>query len=519
MERRTTSAEGPLLQLNPKDSVAVVVAPAGLEAGQAWQAGGRQGRVLEAVPSGHKLAIRPMAAGEPVIKYGLPIAVATQPIEAGAHVHVHNATMPPEADFWDQPLPVAAQPARSFPDLPDTYQGYRRQGRPNGVRNYLVVAATVNCSATVVKLICRHFLGRDYSAQGLHGVVPLTHGSGCAQTIGGSAYNVLNRTLAGSIFHPNVVGALVVGLGCEGTTFQSICASHGQAGFGSGFPLARLDIQEAGGTQAAVAKGIELLEGILAGLPVFARETLPVKDLSLALNCGGSDAFSGLTANPALGVASDILTQKGGTVALAEIPECHGAEGLLVSRAHHPEVRATLLSVFKWWQDYARRHGVALNDNLSPGNIQGGITTIVEKSLGAVAKAGTGPLTQVVDYASPIAGPGFVLMNTPGFDPVSVTGLVAGGCNLVAFTTGRGSVYGCALAPTLKIATHSAMALRLAGDMDFDAGPVLVDGQPLATGIALFKLIVSVASGTPTCSERLGLGWEEFVPWAIGETL
>jgi altronate hydrolase len=427
--------------------------------------------------------------------------------------------MPPAGHFLEAPDHAATLGSPAWEGLPDTYQGYVRKGRPNGTRNYVVVAATVNCSATVVKLICRHFLGRDLSAQGIHGVVPLTHGSGCAQTIGGNAYQVLNRTLAGSIFHPNVVGALVVGLGCEGTTFQSICDSRDQGGFGEGFPMERMDIQESGGTETALRKGIDLVEGILRGLPVFTREELPVKDLRLALNCGGSDAFSGLTANPALGVASDILTHKGGTVGLAEIPECHGAEGLLLDRAASPEVRTALMGMFQWWQDYAKRHGVTLNDNLSPGNIRGGITTIVEKSLGAVAKAGTSPLTQVMDYAMPMVGPGFVLMNTPGFDPVSVTGLVAGGCNLVAFTTGRGSVYGCALAPTLKISTNTPLSLRLAGDVDVDAGRVLDQGDPMAVGMDIYKMLIRVASGETTCSERLGLGWEEFVPWAIGETL
>ncbi|WP_306598030.1 UxaA family hydrolase [Geothrix sp. 21YS21S-2] len=507
-----------LVQLNPLDNVAVVIRPEGLETGDPWTSGDLRGVVAMAIPSGHKIAVRAVGVGEPILKYGMPIAVATRPIQAGEHVHVHNAAMP-EDHFRETSVPITSAKESGWADLPGTYLGYRRKGRPNGTRNYIVVAATVNCSATVVKLVCRHFQGQDLRARGIHGIIPLTHGSGCAQTIGGGAYQTLNRTLAGSIFHPNVVGAVVIGLGCEGTTFQSICASRSGDASWEDFPLERMDIQECGGTGPAVAKGIELVAEMLDHLPVLEREELPVSDLRLALNCGGSDAFSGLTANPALGVVSDILAFKGGTVALAEIPECHGAEGLLIQRAASPQVREDLLRVFDWWRAYSQRHGVTLNDNLSPGNIRGGITTIVEKSLGAVAKSGSSPLTQVVDYALPVMGPGFVLMNTPGFDPVSVTGLVAGGCNLVAFTTGRGSVYGCAQAPTLKIATNSSLAARLAGDIDFDAGRVVEHGETAQVGAEIYHQLIRVASGETTSSERLGLGWEEFVPWAIGETL
>lgn len=510
---------GQLVQLNSRDTVAVVIDPAGLAPGTSWHIGDRIGQVVEVIPTGHKIATQAMAAGELIIKYGQPIAIATQPILPGAHVHLHNIAMPPEGAIIDSHRQGHPEAALAWEHLPSTYLGYRRQGGGSGTRNVVVVAATVNCSATVAKRVCEHFRGRDLVTKGIDAVVPLTHGSGCAQTIGGEAYQVLNRTLAGSIFHPNVVGALVIGLGCEGTTLQSILDSRDEAGLCRDLPIVRLDIQDSGGTKATIQKGIALVEDILGGLPAFTRERLPVRGLRLALNCGGSDAFSGLTANPALGVASDILAYHGGTVGLAEIPECHGAEGLLLDRAQSPEVRHSLLALFQWWKGYAERHQVALNDNLSPGNMLGGITTILEKSLGAVAKAGTSPLAQVVDYAMPLGGPGFVLMNTPGFDPVSVTGLVAGGCNLVAFTTGRGSVYGCALAPTVKIATNTATYLKLFGDMDLDAGRVLDHGDPTAVGIELYQLLIRVASGEVTCSERLGLGWEEFVPWASGETL
>ncbi|MCK6682150.1 MAG: altronate dehydratase family protein [Thermoanaerobaculia bacterium] len=508
-----------LALLHPADNVAVVLRPGGLAAGSPWAAGTQKGVARGDIPQGHKIAVDDVVSGGPILKYGLPIARAARPIARGDHVHTHNATMPGLS--FDDGAPVAPTPRfdESWQDLPSHFLGYLRPDGSAGTRNNVIVAATVNCSATVVKAICRRFEGLDLSNHGVDGVIPLTHTSGCTQAIGGPAYRLLNRTLAGSIFHPNVAGALVVGLGCEGTTFRSVLQERARLGPTEDILIETLGIQEAGGTQEAVLQGVAAVERILASLPVYRREPLPVGALKLALNCGGSDAFSGLTANPALGVASDILVAKGGTTVLAEIPECHGAESALMSQAATPAVAKALNELFAWWRQYAQRHGVELNDNLSPGNIAGGITTIVEKSLGAVAKAGTSALTEVVEYAGAVKGPGFVLMNTPGFDPVSVTGLVSGGCNIVAFTTGRGSAYGSALAPTLKISTTSALFQRMRGDMDIDAGPVLQDGSPERAGVAIYQRLIQIASGEKTCSERLGMGWEEFVPWAFGETL
>lgn len=508
-----------ILQLHPSDDVAVVVCSGGLSLGQAWAVGRHSGVARVHIPQGHKLALHDLAPGDEILKYGLPIAVATVPIAAGDHVHIHNATMPAQRYGGAPTTQATPAPKESWSGLPSTFNGYRRGNGSSGTRNYVVVAASVNCSATVVKAICRRFIDRDLRAAGVHGIVPLAHGMGCAQAIGSAGYRLLNRTLAGSIFHPNVVGAVVVGLGCEGTTFSTILDARAGLGLLGEIPLERVGIQDAGGTEEAIRIGVEAVERTLERLPALGREQLPVSGLKLALNCGGSDAFSGITANPALGVASDILVANGGTAALAEIPECHGAEDVLIRRASDASVRQALREVFAWWQDYAARHDVGLNDNLAPGNIDGGITTIVEKSLGAVAKAGTTTITQVVGYAEQLDHPGVALMNTPGFDPVSVTGLVAGGCNIVAFTTGRGSAFGCAIAPTLKIATTSALFQKMPGDMDVDAGSVLEQGTPDDFGVAIYRRLVSIASGDTTSSERLGLGWEEFVPWAIGETL
>lgn len=511
------------MRLHERDNVAVRVAEAAAPVGEALEPGPPDAAVIlkASIPRGHKVALTPIAKGQAVVKFAQLIGVATSDIAPGEHVHTHNLAMPPAETITSlsPELPANRTSGPLKPELPQTFQGFARESGRAGVRNYVVVAATVNCSATVVKAICRHFLGRDLGQKELHGVIPVSHASGCAQAIGGLGYEVLNRTLAGWLFHPNVVGAVVIGLGCEGTTLKSILASKQAAGRKGDLLLEQLNIQDVGGTAEAIAQGIAAVERLLVKLPRFHRTELPVSHLNLALNCGGSDGLSGLTANPALGVVSDWLVSSGGTVALAEIPECHGAEGLLYQRSRSEAVRARLKSVFDWWESYAARHQVNLNNNLAPGNIQGGITTIIEKSLGAVAKGGSSTVNEVVEYAEPITQSGLVLMNTPGFDPVSVTGLVAGGSTLVAFTTGRGSVYGCAIAPTLKIATNSALFRRMSGDMDVDAGKAVEDGTLVPVAEALYRRVVEVASGRKTASEALGLGWEEFTPWLLAETL
>lgn len=500
------------LRLDARDNVLVCGDEAGIAAGAAVAPGVV---AAERIPGGHKVAAVAIPRGAVVRKYAQPIGVATADIRAGDHVHVHNIAMPPrellDAEYGGPASGLGAAVAGER----RTFLGYPRAEGRAGTRNYVCVVATVNCSASVVKAVCRAFPSAELAERGIDGVVPITHGQGCAQAIGGEGYQLLNRTLAGWIRHPNVVGAVVVGLGCEGTTFESMLAAGAGA---ERLVVRKVGIQDAGGTSAAIAAATRAVREVLDALPRFARVPLPASELALALNCGGSDGLSGLTANPALGVASDALVAQGGCVALAEIPECHGAEGLLAARAAGDDVRRKLAEVFDWWHRYSARHGVTLNDNLAPGNIAGGISTIVEKSLGAVTKAGTSPLQDVLGYAEPFRTAGFVLVNTPGFDPVSVTGLVASGANLVAFTTGRGSVYGCAIAPTLKIATNTSLFRRMPDDMDLDAGAAVHEGVA-AVGARVFERLLAVASGEATCSERLGLGGEEFVPWAIGETL
>lgn len=511
-----------VLHLDPHDNVAICIIPEGLSKGMQIDCPKTGGKItlLSDIPRGHKLALENIQLGYKILKWNSVIGVTTSNVLCGEHVHTHNCRMPSPEEFSSNVKKGSAHDLTSLEkQVPTTFLGFERASGRFGIRNYLIVAATVNCSATVVKAICQHFKTQDLSQYKIDGVIPLTHQTGCAQAIGGLNFNTLNRTLAGWVYHPNVVGALLVGLGCEGTTPDSVLAHAKKMNLKTDATIETMSIQDLGGTSSAINSGISRVQKILESLPKFERKEVSVSKLILALNCGGSDSFSSLTANPALGVTTDLLTHLEGTSVLAEIPECHGAEPILESRSSSEKTTADLRAIFEWWHEYAKKQNVSLNNNLAPGNIAGGLTTIIEKSLGAVSKAGTATLTSVVDYSYPITQNGFVLMNTPGFDPVSVTGLVAGGCQLVAFTTGRGSTYGASIAPTIKISSNSELFRKMSGDMDFNAGEALENKSIQELGVELFKFIVSVASGNKTKSELLGLGWEEFTPWPIGETL
>ncbi len=515
-----TSSQMNSIRLHPLDNVVIVTRERGLTEGDSVITGDLNTPLTcrQSITRGQKIATRRIQKDESILKFGNTIGVATRVIETGEHVHTHNVKMPPPSAIQTAIGTKPADTLQDVPNLPSTFQGYPRTGGMAGVRNYIVVVASVNCSATVVKAICRHFWKQDLQARGIDGIIPVCDPAGCAQTVGGTYHKLLNRTIAGWMFHPNVVGSVVIGLGCEAVTVDGLLQFQ-KSSPNPAVPVEFLTVQDTGGTAKSIQEGIRRVDKILAQLPSYTRQALPVSQLRLALNCGGSDAFSSLTANPALGFASDFLVSRGASVALAEIPECHGAEQSLKDRAISPQVKHELDLTFQWWEAYARRQNISLNNNLSPGNIAGGITTIIEKSLGAVAKGGRSTLSQVVDYAQRITEPGLVIMNTPGYDPVSVTGLVAGGCQLVAFTTGRGSVYGCAIAPTIKISSTSELFSRLSGDMDEDAGVALTTQSTREVGTTLYRSLIAVASGRKTCSEQLGLGWEEFMPWAIGETL
>lgn len=470
------------------------------------------------IPAGHKVALRDLAAGTLVRKYGHVIGAATTDIRAGEHVHVHNLAMPKEASTLASGGVVVGG-AVELGDLRRTFAGYRRRDGSVGTRNYIGVLTTVNCSATVARQVARRTedeIGALH-AEGVDGVVALTHGTGCGMANRGEGWDILRRTLQGYARHPNIGALVVLGLGCE---VNAVSGLMDDLGLSEEIPVEAFTIQDAGGTAAAIARGEQLVRGMAQDLRGTVREEVGVEHLVLGLQCGGSDAWSGLTANPALGVASDLLVAAGGTSVLGETPEVYGAEQMLAERATRPEVGEALLDRIAWWERYTESQGTTLDGNPSPGNKEGGITTILEKSLGAVAKGGHAPLSAVVGYAERIPHDGFVFMDTPGYDPVSVTGMVAGGANLICFTTGRGSVFGSRPVPTVKLATNSSMALRMAGDMDLDCSGVVESGVTLdEMGRGVYDLLIDTASGRRTFSEELGLGGEEMVPWQMGAVL
>ena len=506
---------GPLLVLSPSDSVAV--ARRELAAGETVTVTGREVVVRDAVAVGHKVAITDVAAGAPVTKYGYQIGVASRPISIGEHVHTHNLEFsahhsPSAADHGVRDWTPPALPERQ------SFQGCLRSDGRTATRNYIALVSTVNCSATTCQLVAAEVdkLGLLEAYPNIDGIVPLTHTLGCGMSPDG--LDTLQRTLAGFAGHPNVGGVVVIGLGCELNQIEELVAS---LQLRPETPLARLNIQDAGGTRATVAATVAAITEMAPAVnDSFERTTRPVSDLVLGLNCGGSDGLSGLTANPALGFASDLIVAQQGRSVLAETPEIYGAEALLVARATSAEVAQRLLDRLSWWEDYTAKLNATMDSNPSPGNKAGGITTILEKSLGAVAKSGQAPLQAVYDYAAPITEPGLGFMDTPGYDPVSVTGLIAGGANLICFTTGRGSAIGTRPAPTLKLATNDALFARMPDDMDVNAGPVFSGASTLAEkGLEIYDALLDLASGKRSNSEELGYGGNEFVPWQLGAVM
>lgn len=501
----------PLIRLSPIDNVAVVrerIDPAAMPNIEGI-------RPQEEIPRGHKIAIVPIAQGEPVRKYGQIIGFATGNISPGQHVHTHNLSV---GEFTrDYAIGMDAVEPAIIPEAQRaTFLGYARPDGRVGTRNYVAVISSVNCSATVSKAIAQHFStpGIMDRFPGVDGVIAFTHDGGCALNTNGEGYHYLTRTIAGYATHPNVGGVLMVGLGCETNQIPSLMEREGLA------PTDRLrtmTIQAVGGTRRTIEAGIRAVEEMMPAAGTAKRIPQSAAHLLLALECGGSDAFSGISANPGLGFAADLLVQHGGTVILSETPEIFGAEHLLTRRAASPAVAHKLLQRIEWWRDYTRRNHAEMDNNPSHGNKQGGLTTILEKSLGAVAKGGTSRLNAVYEYSEKVTERGLVFMDTPGYDPVAVTGQVAGGANLIAFTTGRGSVSGFKPAPSLKLATNSEMYRRMSEDMDIDCGTVVTGAESIeALGKRIFALLIATASGQATCSEQLGYGDNEFVPWQVG---
>ncbi|MEJ8825144.1 altronate dehydratase family protein [Variovorax humicola] len=467
------------------------------------------------IPPGHKMATRAIQAGAAVRRYGQIIGFASQPIRPGQHVHSHNLEMGEfERDYAygveiRETVP-AAQPA--------TFEGIVREDGRVATRNYIGILTSVNCAATVARAIADHFR-RDIHPDALaafpnvDGVVALTHGTGCGIDSAGEGLQILQRTLGGYACHPNFGGVLVIGLGCETNQVPKLLATQGLSDSGT---LRSFTIQDAGGTTKAIARGIELVKEMLLQADHVRRQSVPVSHLVIGLQCGGSDGYSGISANPVLGAAVDLLVAHGGTAILSETPEIYGAEHLLTRRAETVEIGRKLVSRIRWWEDYCGRNGAQMNNNPSAGNKAGGLTTVLEKSLGGIAKGGSTKLTEVYEYAQPVRARGLVFMDTPGYDPISATGQVAGGANLICFTTGRGSAYGCAPSPSVKLATNTALMDRQADDMDLNCGQVLDGTKSIQElGAELFQLLLDTASGRPSRSEVHGYGQNEFVPWQI----
>ncbi len=509
-----------LVLLDPDDDVAV--AARDLTVGETVSAGSAQRVMLaESVPMGHKVALRVIERGQTVRKYGHPIGRAAQSISTGTWVHTHNLSF---GEFAEGGVPPLQTPPPPAPLTDRSFQGYRRAGGRFGTRNYLAVISTVNCSASVSRYVARHFNRdalRDYPH--VDGVIAITHHSGCGMPFGGPAHEMLDRVLGGIMSHPNVGGCLLIGLGCEQATSEHLFESLRVApieGFSSPVePIPVLSIQHAGGTTRTVEAAVEQVRRLLPRVDAARREPAPASQLILGLECGGSDGNSGITANPALGVAADLLVACGGTAILSETPEIYGAEQLLARRAVSAEVAQKLLDCIRWWQRYTGQFGSRLDNNPSVGNKAGGLTTIAEKSLGAIAKGGSTALVDVYQYAERVQAKGLVVMDTPGYDPASVTGMVAGGANVVVFTTGRGSCFGCKPTPSIKVASNTPMYQRMIDDMDLDAGVVLQGRSLQAMGAEIFTQVLAVASGQPMKSEVHGIGEEEFLPWIVGPML
>ncbi|MEN5072632.1 altronate dehydratase family protein [Isoptericola cucumis] len=507
------------LLLRPADDVAVATrqVPAGTTV---RLPGGTAVTTTSTLPRGHKLAVRPVTAGAEVRKYGQSIGRAKRDVAPGDHVHTHNLGFAdPGAEASDDGAQEhefgTARTTLPEPATRRTFRGYRRSDGRWGTRNYVGILTSVNCSASTARMIADQFRGPVLDAYPhVDGVVALTHDTGCGLVPTSEGAQVTLRTLRGYASHANMAGLLVVGLGCEMLPVTSVL---GGLELREDLPVRTLTIQDTGGIRATVRAGVAAITEMLPGIDALRRAEAPASELVLGLNCGGSDGFSGITANPALGHASDLLVAQGGTSILAETPEVFGAEHLLLRRAVSEEVGQRLLDRIDWWQGYAAAGGGTLDNNPSPGNKAGGLTTILEKSLGAVAKAGTADLVAVHEYAEPVTERGMTFMDTPGYDPVSVTGIVAGGANVVVFTTGRGSVLGCKPSPSIKVATNSDTYRRMREDMDLDAGRIVEDGLSVEdVGDELFEKILAVASGEQTVSEELDLGADEFVPWQLG---
>ena len=508
LQGRVTT-DNPLLRLSARDNIAI--ARASVNAGDVLTFEGAELRLLSNVPMGHKVALTDIAAGGIVYRYGEDIGTAKQPIRRGEWVHTHNLKFDVKDRDW-----AFATNVSDLHDIPlaepATFLGYPRADGRVGTRNYIAVAGVSNCAAHAVSEIEEAFRWESFAGTSIDGVMCFPHGDGCGQNEGADLAQ-LRRTIEGVMDHPNVAAAIVVGLGCEVNQISYYVPEGGSAGFRRG-----LTLQESGGTRNVVRDGTKAVRELMDRVGRLERAEAPVSKIVLGTNCGGSDGFSGVTANPALGYCSDLLVKRGGTSILAETPEIYGAEHLLTRRAVSREVGEKLLRQIEWYRQYVAGFGGTFDDNPSPGNKAGGLTNIAEKSLGAAIKSGTSPLADVLEFAERVKKPGFVFMNTPGHDPVSLTGLAAGGSNIMIFTTGRGSAIGFPTIPVIKVATNSRTARNMENNMDLNAGTI-ADGEEdiRQVGERMYQMLIEVASGRRTFAEQLG--HREFVPWRIGPVM
>jgi len=497
------------IRLDASDNV--ITATRNLEAGESAE----QVSTQQIIPRNHKFASRDIKKGEAIRKYAQIIGYACVDIAAGEHVHTHNVEFrntDVDYEFATDLRPVA--PAQTK----DTFMGYRRESGKVGTRNYIGILTSVNCSATAARMIASAFGPEELADYpNVDGVVAFVHGTGCGMAGQGEGFEALQRVMWGYARNPNHGGVILVGLGCEMNQIDWLLEAYG---IKQGPLFKAMNIQDTNGLAKTVEQGIAMVREMLPEVNRTKREEVPASELMVALQCGGSDALSGITANPALGYAADLLVAQGGTAVLAETPEIYGAEHLLTRRAVDEKVGSALVERIRWWEDYTARNKGSMDNNPSPGNKKGGLTTILEKSLGAAAKGGTTPLTGVYKYAEPVTSRGFVFMDSPGYDPASVTGQIASGCNLVTFTTGRGSAFGSKPSPCVKIATNTQMYQTLITDMDINAGEILSEGKSVEEkGREIYQMLLDVASGKQSKSEAQGLGDYEFVPWQIGATM
>ena len=521
-DRAAHRSEPNAIRLHPLDDCAVVLRT--IEAGEIVTCGEEVvGVAREKIQAGHKVATRDIAAGSPIVKYGSPIGKCSSAITLGQHIHDHNCCSSHEIDpsRFCCVQPVALEPRR------DRFEGYVRSSGRVGTRNYLAIISTVNCSASVARWAAETIHADEMSSYpNVDGIIALRHQGGCAMALHGSKHQMLARVLRGMASHPNIGGIVLVGLGCEQVLFADVVdekplvqLGQGDVGRKSSQAIPALTIQAAGGTRPAVARAAGALREMLPIVNQSTRQTVSAEHLILATECGGSDSYSGITANPAIGRASDLLIASGGTSIVSEVTELYGAEHLLTERARTPEVAQKLLDRIEWWKWYTGLYGQTIDNNPSIGNKAGGLTTIEEKSLGAAAKGGSTTLNAVYEYAEPVTAKGLVVMDSPGFDPASVTGMVAGGANLVCFSTGRGCCFGFKPVPSFKVASNSLLARSMPEDMDFDAGVILDGASVEDVGESLYHRLLAMASGEKTKSELLGYGDDEFIPWTIGPTL